>query len=214
MDAKNILIFTAVNIETRTIQQAMRGSFCRIIAVGIGARRFPSASDLRDFIAIFQIAAILVCGVAGGLDPMLAVGDVILDDPTGLVADSIPHRRGSIHSATRIVSSPAEKAELFSQTGALAVDMEQEAVRNFTTGLGIPVVGIRAISDTADQTLDPVIARFVDDWGFPKPGSIAMHLIRRPSLIPYLRRLNKNTKIALVELGKAVRAVVDELEGS
>ena len=194
---KNILIFTAVRMETRTIQQALRGSACRVHTVGIGAKHLPASAEVTG------VTAILMCGVAGGLDPTLGIGDVILDDRCALVPATIGYRRGAVHSATAIISSPIQKAEVFHETAALAVDMEQAIVRNFANHLGIPMIGIRAISDTADQTLDPAVVNLVDDLGRPRAGKIALNLIRRPSLIPYLRALNKNTNMALRELGTA-----------
>ena len=159
MTTKNILIFTAVRMETHAIQQAMGGSACRIHAVGIGANHQPSPAEMAD------ISVILMCGVGGGLDPTLKIGDVVLDDPTGLINAQFPHRRGKIHTARKIISSPTEKSELLKQTGALAVDMELETVRNFAKQLKIPVIGIRAISDTAGQILDPAVVGLVDDLG-------------------------------------------------
>jgi hypothetical protein len=208
MPAKNILIFTAVPMETRAVQKAVRGSACRVHAVGIGGRRLPAAAWVSE------AELILLCGVAGGLDPSLVIGDIVIDDSDGMIPAEIECRRGAIHSAEKIVSSPEEKAELFARTGALAVDMEQTAVRTFAAGIGIPVVGIRAVSDTAQQNLDPVVVRLVDDRGNPRAGSIAKNLLLRPSLIPYLRALNKNTNIALASLGETVRRIVENLEGS
>jgi adenosylhomocysteine nucleosidase len=152
-----------------------------------------------------------MCGVAGGLDPLLVVGDIIVDDPKKMVPGTVSYRRGKIHTATQIIAGPADKAELFRQTQAMAVDMEQSIVADFVAKLGIQLIGIRAISDTANQTLDPAVVHFVNDVGDPRPMKIALTLVRRPGMIRYLRTLNKNTNIALEELGKAVKAIVDQL---
>jgi hypothetical protein len=206
--AKNILIFTAVWAETRAIHKALRGSACRVRAIGIGAGHLPSVDEIAD------ASVIVMCGLAGGLDPALAIGEILLDDPNGIVPLTILIRRGTIHTSKQIISSPAQKAELFRQTGALAVDMEQSIVRDFASRLGIPVIGVRAISDTADEILDPAVVHLVDDLGRVRPGKIAAALIRRPGLIPYLRKLNENTNIALHELGKAVQSIAEYLEGT
>ncbi len=72
---------------------------------------------------------------------------------------------GRICSSDKIVSTPTEKAELFRQTGALAVDMESDRVRKWAGENGIPFIGIRAISDTADEALDPAVVGLVDEMG-------------------------------------------------
>jgi adenosylhomocysteine nucleosidase len=202
---KNILIFTAVRMETRAVQQALDGSACRVHTLGIRARHLPARSELNG------ISTILMCGVAGGLDPSLAVGDIILDDPKETVPGTVFCRRGRIHTAAQIIAGPADKAALFHQTGALAVDMEQAIVAEYLANLDIQLIGVRAISDTATQMLDPAVVHFVNDLGDPRPIKIATTLIRRPQMIPYLLTLNKNTNIALKELGKAVKAIVDRL---
>lgn len=142
---------------------------------------------------------------------MLVVGDIVVDDPEKMVPDTVSYRRGKIHTARHIIAGPADKAELFHQTQALGVDMEQSIVANYLSGLGIQLIGIRAISDTASQTLDPAVVHFVNDLGDPRPMKIALTLARRPRMIPYLRTLNKNTNIALEALGKAVKAIVEQL---
>ena len=156
-----------------------------------------------------------MCGVAGALDPSLAVGDIVIDDLKQTIPDAVfnPtfYRRGKIYTAAEIIAGPTEKAELFRQTQALAVEMEQAIVADFLAKFGIPLLGVRAISDTADQTLDPAVMHLVNDMGDPRPLKIAGTLIRRPQMIGYLRTLNKNTNIALKELGKAVKAIVEQL---
>jgi adenosylhomocysteine nucleosidase len=206
--ADQILIFTAVTIEARSIQRTVRLPGTKVQAVGIGAKHLPEPSQLKE------IQLILLCGVAGALDPSLAIGDVVLDDPDGLCINRPIYRRGQIHTSSRIIATPQEKAGLFAETGALAVDMEQQIVRDFAKPLGIRVIGLRAISDTAGEILDPAVVGLVDELGRAKPLAIASTLIRRPTLIPYLNRLNANTKLALKNLADTVQVVLAVLAES
>jgi len=205
LTAEHIRIFTAVQMETRAVQHALRGSACSLHTIGVGAGHLPSPDQLAG------VRVIILCGVAGALDPYFRVGDVILDDPAKLISPDIHIHRGTIFTSKQIVATPAEKTKLFIETKAAAVDMEQSIVREFADRIGIPLIGLRAISDTAAQTLDPVVVHLVDDRGRPRPLNIAIHLIRRPSLIPYLRQLNANTRLALDNLGPALQNVVDGL---
>jgi hypothetical protein len=200
-----ILIFTAVAIEAQAVQRTLRSPSPKVQAVGIGAKHLPDSGQLAG------IQLILLCGVAGALDPGLAIGDVILDDPENRIGERPIYRRGTIHTSSRIVATPVEKARLFDESGALAVEMEQQIVRDFAKPFGVGVIGVRAISDTAQDVLDPAVARLVDDLGRAKPLSIAANLLRRPALIPYLARLNAHTKLALGNLADAVRDLVTDL---
>ena len=176
---------------------------CRFHTVGVAAKHLPVADQLTD------ISLIIMCGVAGALDPSQRLGDVVLDAPLEFAS---PLRRGKIHTASHIIATPQQKAELFKSTGASAVDMEQAVVQAFADQHQIPLIGLRAISDTASETLDPKVVQFVDDLGRPKPVNIAMGLIRQPTLIPYLRRLNANTKYALLQLSEALEAILTTIE--
>ncbi len=189
-------------MEGRALSQAIGDFGCRFHTVGIGAKHLPSSDQLTG------ISCIILCGLAGALDPSLSVGDVVLDDANRF---AVPLRRGRIHTASQIISTPQEKAECFVSTGALVVDMEQAIVREFADHYQIPLVGLRTVSDTAAETLNPKVIRFVDDLGRPKPASIALGLIGQPRLIPYLRRLNANTKYALLQLTDALEAILTSI---
>jgi uridine phosphorylase len=223
MRPENILILTAVKMEATAMKRALAGRRCRFHTVGVGAKHLP---DLQG------VQVILLCGVAGALDPGLRVGDVVLDAQTqvlryakeldlssthwalGSTSEPAFIRRGLIHTADQIIATPRQKSELFRSTSALAVDMEQAIVHKFAEPFHVPVMGLRAISDTADQTLDPEVIHLIDEMGNPKPLRIASLLIRRPQLIPYLKQLGDSTKLALQQLGKAAAVVVDKLTGS
>jgi adenosylhomocysteine nucleosidase len=203
MTAQQIHVFTAVKMETRAIRAALPSR--QIHTVGIGANHLPAREQLAG------ASLILLCGVAGALNPALNIGDLILDDRSFPLSSELEIRRGMIVTATQIVANPTDKAALFAQTGGDAVDMEQSVVQAFADQCRIPLISLRAISDTASQTLDPAVVHLVDDLGRPRPLNIATTLLRRPSLIPYLRELNANTQLALRQLGPAVCAVIEHL---
>jgi len=103
---------------------------------------------------------------------------------------------------------------LFAETGAAAVEMEGEAVRKWLAGTGIPLIGLRAITDAADEALDPALLALVDTFGRPKPFALARFVARHPSRIASLRRLDAAARLAGRRLGEAVASLVrsDELK--
>jgi adenosylhomocysteine nucleosidase len=214
---RRIIILTAVEIEAKAVARALgldspspnkpskadrAGLIVELHLIGIGASHSPLLLRKGD------AAIIMMAGLAGGLDPSLRVGDVVIDDcPAGLLPD-VAHRRGGIHTAEHLIATTTEKAALFAQTGALAVDMETRIIRALAQQEGIPFVAVRAISDAFDEALDPTILKLVDGFGRPRPAAITATLLRRPALIAPLRRLGAASHLAAENLGAAVAAIV------
>ncbi|HLL90181.1 MAG TPA: hypothetical protein VK324_12850, partial [Tepidisphaeraceae bacterium] len=151
-------VLTAVETEAKAVRAALRGrADVLVLAVGVRAGRVPGGLS----------GTVIVAGLGGGLDPSLRPGDVVVDGwpddrdlPTGA-------RRGTIVTAEAVCATPSDKAALFRQTGAAAVDMEQAIVRR-AVGEGARVVGVRAVLDPADQCLDPELVGLVDERGRPR----------------------------------------------
>lgn len=206
MAARSFLIFTAVRAEAQAIDKALRFAgllkTVDIRIIGIRAPHLPSA------VTAPEIRGIILAGFAGGLDPALHIGDVVVDGLPRPCSGEAAFRTGRIHTALGIVSTPAQKAALYLQTGAIAVDMEGEKVRRFAELLGVSFIHVRAISDTAKEALDPVILNFVDEFGRVRPLALAGGLLQRPQLISKLVRLGMNARVAGIRLGKVVAELV------
>lgn len=215
---RRLIILTAVALEGQAIAGAWGlpgpkpGAPVRIEAavlieihlVGVGASHLPP--DLHSS----AVSGIIMAGLAGALDPKLNVGDIVIDDcPVGLKTGFI-HRAGKIHTSPKLVSTPGEKQRLHRETGALAVDMESEIIRAVAAEKELPFVSIRAISDSADETLDPAVLRMIDPFGRPRPLRIMMTLVGRPWLIPRLIRLGNASKLAGRNLAMAVKEIAEK----
>ncbi len=195
-------------MESRAVERALKGVGrpVEIHTIGIGARRVPSVLP-KD------LGTIIMAGLAGALDPALRIGEVVVDDPGALVPQKLSLRRGRILTAERIVATSEEKAKLFAETGAAAVDMEQADVQKLAKRRGVGFIGVRAISDTADEAVNPKILSMVDEIGRPKPMAMAAALMSDPDLVKQVIRLGKNAKVACGRLGEAVRMIVENLAG-
>src|SRR5258706_10124404 len=102
--------------------------------VGMGAIRMPDLSGQ-------PYAGLIMAGLAGGLDPKLVVGDVVIDSRTTWRASRVKFDRVAFHTADEPATSPPEKADLFKRTGAAVVEMENAQVRAAAAASSSPFLG-------------------------------------------------------------------------
>ncbi|MEM6413442.1 MAG: hypothetical protein AAF720_02160 [Pseudomonadota bacterium] len=164
--------------------------------------------------------ALLSIGVSGGLDPSLKPGDVLFARTVGVGQKLIlspghnllPQRLARpIRGADAIIQTPADKAELYERTGAVAVDMESGGVATASERFGTPFLAIRAIADPAERALPPPAMDAVAADGATKVFSTLMKTIVRPWYFPALLKLGEESKIALSSLETALPEILQEL---
>jgi adenosylhomocysteine nucleosidase len=169
IDPRPVLIVTGLMQEAR-------------IAAGPGMTVVCSSSDpqqLRSLLTVFDpstIRGVISFGVAGGLDPSLRSGDVVvatevLAGDTRWLADlalneemianvALGRRRvvrGGLAGVEQVLAATAAKAALRLQTGAAAVDMESHIAAAYAAEAGLPFAALRVISDPATRAL-PALA--------------------------------------------------------
>ncbi|QOV90695.1 phosphorylase family protein [Humisphaera borealis] len=234
MTRPRLQIFTAIDMERRAVRHALTRAFdsgaarafdWELSAIGVRAVHLPRVLDPSTTLVV-------LAGLAGGLDPALRVGDLVLDIPA-TSADRGPqymqpvrdvHSRRDVHSTDDItaiaaqssavagriwtspqpVATPADKAALFRRTGAVAVDMEGDLVAALARSAGVPFVHLRAISDTAGDAIDPRVLSLVNDLGRPKPLKLAAYLLADPRRVAALKRLGAHANLAVERLGSEV----------
>jgi len=88
------------------------------------------------------------------------------------------------------------------------VDMETAKARAFAERAGVPFLAIRAVSDRADQPLDPATVSWVTPAGGLRAGKVAATLLRRPAMVPELMRLRRRSNLAMRNLAEAIREIL------
>jgi adenosylhomocysteine nucleosidase len=152
--------------------------------------------------------AVVSIGIAGGLDPKLAPGDVIV--ATGVAAPNGRYEasRGlAFRLAARLaghtnlvvladlagvdaaVISPEAKLALRHATGASAVDMESHVAAHFAAAHRLPFTAVRVVCDPADRTLPHLAANVLRSDGEIDLLGLLGGLVRRPMHIAVLARL-------------------------
>ena len=89
--------------------------------------------------------------------------------------------------------------------------MENDLVKRAAAVRGIPFIGLRTIGDTAADSLNPLILRFLDDSGQVRPAALAKTLLLHPGLLSHLRNLKQKSEIACARLSEATRLLVNSL---
>jgi adenosylhomocysteine nucleosidase len=178
-----------------------------MVANGPGRKLVNAAlSDdlIREARGAGDVRAIVSTGYCGGLDPKLQVGDIVVSEDTALSSTRV-FVRGAVNTRDRVAVTAAEKSALREQTGALAVDMEAEAVCTRALALGIPYACIRVVSDTAGEDMPLDFNRYRDAEGRFSRTRIALAAMARPfSVMPKLMEFDRRCQQASMALGEAL----------
>lgn len=166
-----------------------------------------------------DVSGVLSFGIAGGLDPALLTGDLVVATrvrgPGGAyaadyawsagLAQACGARLAMVAGANAIVGEPGRKRALHRATGAAVVDLETEAAAAFAASRGLPFAALRAVADTAAEVLPQAAAVGLTPDGRPAAGRVMLALLRQPRELPALLAVAKNSRAALVALAGAVR---------
>jgi adenosylhomocysteine nucleosidase len=170
-------VVAALEAEARTLGPAVRrrdglfllsdGALLAISGMG-GAQAALAARSLVDAGA----AALMSFGLAGGLDPTLRAGTVVLpsevisrggarfftspgwrEQLSQAIAKQRPVAGGILLTSPQPIGAVADKAAAFRETGAVAVDMESLGVAEVAAARNLPLIAVRVIVDTAADVL-------------------------------------------------------------
>ena len=185
-------------------------------SIAIGGGDAPGAAAAAAGLVRSGVTALLSFGLAGGLDPGLAAGALVI--PTQVVqgtswpCDATLSARlgspgGSLLAADAVLASRAAKQAAWTQTGALAVDIESGAVARAATAAGLPFAVLRAICDPAGRDLPPAALSALSPDGAIRPGALLASLARHPGQLGGLIALGREAVRARAALLARVAAI-------
>lgn len=180
-------VVTGLEVEARI---ARRAGLRTVIAGGSKERRAAGIARAIDEGA----TGLISFGIAGGLDPRLAPGTVLLpetvyaDPGESFAVDETWRRRllahipdaigGAIYGAEAVVARVAEKKSAFIRTKAIAVDLESGPVARAAAQAGIPFVVLRAVADPAHRNLPRAAVLGLTDEGRVAYGAVFGHMAK------------------------------------
>jgi adenosylhomocysteine nucleosidase len=148
-----------------------------------------------------NVDGIISTGLCGALDPALRVGDIVVAGD-GRLKSPARFVRGAMHTAERVIGTAQEKRALGQETGALAVDMEASAVEAEAAERKVPFLSIRAVSDTAGDSLPLDFNRYRNARGDFSRSRIALVAVAHPfTVLPQLMEFDRNCRRAGDALG-------------
>jgi adenosylhomocysteine nucleosidase len=174
------------------------------------------AEAAAERLAARNVSGLISFGLAGGLDPALPPGHVVIPEavledgalyPTdaGLVLGFGRMNAKLMLAGQAVVAEATAKGRLFASTGASAVDLESGAVARVARRHNLPFAVLRAICDPAERDLPPAALIALDAAGSIGLVRVLASVLRRPGQIPALIRLGQDAKRArgaLIELSR------------
>jgi adenosylhomocysteine nucleosidase len=202
--------------------EIVRGKFdnrtLEILHTGVGEKicRRRIAMFLQDR----QFDLLISAGFAGALDDELNVGDIFIAknfSSANMPAESslaeFPVKVRILTTTKQVIDSPEERLRLAQTTGAAAVDMETDFIARVCAERGLPMLSVRAISDTAARPLPlPPHILFDIERQKTKTGKLSLYLathpLRVPRMISFIRQVRMARRALTRALGVLLRAEI------
>jgi adenosylhomocysteine nucleosidase len=220
-------VVAALPAEARALGPSMRSSDgdpfeelaslsgSRLAVSGIG---YEAAQAAAHALVSAGVTALMTFGMAGGLDPALKAGSIVLPgeliSPSGArfitcrswreriaaaVSSSQAVTEGNLLTSAVAIDSVAAKAAAFQTSGAVAVDMESAAVAEVAAMAHLPFIAVRVIVDTASDVLPRAVVA-ASRAGRVQMGRLIAGLALAPGQIKPLIRLSQRYRTAMRSL--------------
>jgi adenosylhomocysteine nucleosidase len=180
------------------------------VAGGIGARAAAAASLLM--VDHFKPDALLSTGFCGALTDDLGVGDLLVGRTTksrcdeallDLARTAAPQsRQGSLRTVEKVILKAEDKKKLREETGALAVDMEAEAVALAARSRNVGFLSVKVVIDTPSE---PLASSYSGCW------RVLFDVLSNPMTIGQMIYDSKRVKLAADRLRDFFVALKDKL---
>ena len=167
--------------------------------------------------------AIISVGVCGGLSPQAQIGQAFIYDrvitPDGTYTCD-PDWRRRLFTATRYyergcwssgqfntANTEQQRAQLFANSGCWVIDDESFAIAEFAHRRGISFIGLRTVSDGAEDNLPPAVVDALSPDGTDNLRAVIESVVEDPLQILALIKTALEAKRSFDELETACIAV-------
>lgn len=206
-------------------QGTLQSRSVALVEAGVG--ELAATRGARALVAGHRPAWVISAGFAGGLDPRIQRGDIVMADslaspdgrrlsidlkmpPEALATRGL--RVGRLVTSDAVLFRPADKRALGEKHEALAVDMESWAVGEVCRQAKTRFLAIRVVSDAVDDELPADVERLARQTSrASRLGAAAGAIFRRPSSVKDMLKLKEEALIASDRLARFLAGIIVQL---
>ena len=205
------------NKGVAVIHGSLQGKPIVVSYTGVGEKR--SRFQIHNILREQRFQYLVSAGFAGALNEQLKIGHVFVADNftttelrNSLVSIGGEFAYGKMVTSRVVVDGDAARSRLATESGAIAVDMETEFIAAACRAHHLPLVALRAISDTPSQPL-PAPPNVLFNMARQKPalGRLAIYLATHPSRLGQLVAFRQRVALARQRLAIALAQVIGNL---
>jgi len=191
------------------------GKQITICHTGVGEE--SCRTQITVFLQNTRPDCLISSGFAGGLDPALRAGDVIVatnfSDGVLLSKTAEVHAvKGMLTTQLQVAETVADKAALAAETKASSVDMETGIISEFCARRGIPMLSIRGISDGAGDDLPVSFSIWFDpSTQKPRVAALLWELALHPLKILAFAKFVRGISFTRLRLTDALAELIEKI---
>ena len=186
------------------IRGQLHGKLVDVIHTGVG--KMVCRERMEVMLRRERFDYLISTGFAGALEKDLRVGHLLvadnystaklLDSPQLELADEKTFL-GRLATVPRMIESIGQRETLNKRTGAAAVDMETETIAELCAAHDLPMLSVRAISDTAVEPF-PAPAHLLFDLAKQKTDFVRLgsYLVTHPGAFSRLNAFRQRIAVA------------------
>jgi adenosylhomocysteine nucleosidase len=204
---------------------------CWLPTSGMGIRRAAQATRILIDAASPQL--LVSVGIAGAVNAVLEIGDVVASRDTCLLEEGIP---GPFRPLARLSEAAWQAAKKALQPGGAGLypgtavtthgaqpvqqspeQMENPILEMETAGIMsvaevkcIPVLSLRAISDGPRAPIPFNLEQMMDEQDNLRTGAIIQTILGHPRILPQLMRMGRNARLAADNAALALFAALSQ----
>ena len=198
------------------IRGRLHGKLVAVIHTGVG--KMICRQRMEVMFRREKFEWLISAGFAGALEQELRVGHLLIAENYSspkllaayqleLTADKI--LLGKLATVPRMIESMAQRETLNKRTGAVAVDMETETIAEICHAHDVPILSVRAISDTSGEPF-PAPAHVLFDLAKQKTDFVRLgsYLLTHPAALGRLNAFRQRIGIARKVLTDALDKIL------